>query len=258
MEAREIVEPIEAEPVENLTEETVEENEEPAFSYAELNLTENGVRVKFENEAGRTTYKTLGLESIARIFNKDQVFDSGFLPLYGSNYIGVKRVIRIGDKQIYLLESCPMNRDTDYKRETIKKVRYPGLIMAVICRSNVDQSVSVTDSRIFATTGPIMRESDALYDFPFGNVYSGNRGSICWGSYSNILHSADTVPKACSLLTTFLDAQMNSDLYQPFIGKGLEDLLQDLSEAKNFPYDGLKKSMTIKELLSLTKSKRVG
>lgn len=224
-----------------------------------LRITSAGIKAEFENNNGRKVFKNIGLQSMSRILNKDSEFDTGFLPIYGNSYIGIKRYIKMGDKELLFIEASPSNRLVKFgydNLEEIPKVKFPGILMSVVCRVNKDGSLEPRDTRLFATRGPVVRDSDVLYKYPFGNVYSD--GKICWGSVQydrgikNLTHAG-------SLLDLFLSTAMNTDLYSRNSGLGLKDLLKSLQDQSEFPYEDLTDAnMSFRGLTSLLKGKNVG
>jgi hypothetical protein len=228
-----------------------------------LKITTAGIKAEFEGINGRKIFKNIGLNSMSRILNRDSEFDTGFLPIYGRNYMAIKRYIKMGDKEILFIEASPCNRLIKFgynSLDEITNVRFPGLMMAVTCRVNNDGTISPKDTRVFATQGPILRDTDQLYRFPFGNVYTPD-GRVCWGSAQREHNKIKTLTQAGSLLDTFLFAGMNEDLYsneQNNTGILLEEYLETLQDKSEFPYSDLKPEITFKDLTSLLKSSSIG
>ena len=79
-----------------------------------MKITSTGIKAEFETSNGKKVFKNIGLGSLSRVLNRDTEFDTGFLPLYGSNYIGIKRYIKMGDKEIIFIEGSPSNRNVDF------------------------------------------------------------------------------------------------------------------------------------------------
>lgn len=231
-----------------------------------LKITTSGIKAEFQGTNGRKVFKNIGLQSMSRILNKDSEFDTGFLPLYGRNYMGIKKYIKLGDKEIVFIEGSPCNRTVKYYNRNIDNpnqdllnVRFPGLIMAVVCNVEKSGALKVVNTRLFATQGPVLRDSDQLYRFPFGNVYQPD-GRICWGSASHEQQKIKNLTQAGSLLDTFLFSRMNSDLYGGSCnksGKNLDSYLESLKDISDFPYGDLIPEISFKELTSLLKSKNV-
>lgn len=228
-----------------------------------LKITSSGIKAEFKGTNGRKIFKSIGLESMSRVLNRDSEFDTGFLPLYGRHYMGIKRYIKAGDKEILFIEASPANRLVKYgsNSKEITNVRFPGLMMSVMCVADSRGKLKVKDTRLFSTVNPILRESDMLYRFPFGNIFQPD-GRVCWGNIENsALGNIKNLTHAGSLLDTFLFSGMNSDLY----GSGtrdrsgsLEDHLKRLQDLPEYPYDELISEISFKELSSLIKSKNVG
>lgn len=65
-------------------------------------------------------------------------------------------------------------------------------------------------SKVFATSGSsILKDTDPLFCFPFGNVYEDGR--ICWGS--NRIPPANTPLAVTGIINLFYDAPFNGDLF---------------------------------------------
>jgi len=228
-----------------------------------LKITTAGIKAEFEGTNGRKIFKNIGLNSMSRILNRDSEFDTGFLPIYGRHYMAIKRYVKMGDKEILFIEASPCNRLIKWGHDNldeITNVRFPGLLMAVTCRVNNDGTISPKDTRVFATQGPILRDTDQLYRFPFGNVYHPD-GRICWGSAGREHNKIRTLTQAGSLLDTFLFAGMNNDLYGNDTNNanmGLEQYLRSLQDKPEFPYSDLKSEISFKDLTSLLKSSNIG
>lgn len=230
------------------------DNQKPVI----LEITNNGIKAQFESESGSKIFKSIGLQSLARVLNKDAEFDTGFLPTYGKDYIAIKRYIKMGDKEILFIEASPANRTVNHRDDgEFPRVRFPGLLMAVTCRVKNDGTLEPRDTRLFATHGPLMRDTDRLFKFPFANVHQEN-GSICWGSI-NWRHGIRNLTQAGSLLTRFLGEECNNDLYSSAgCGVNLRDRLQSLTDASDFPYEQLREDLNFSGLMSLCKSRRIG
>lgn len=228
-----------------------------------LKISTAGIKAEFEGTNGRKIFKNIGLNSMSRILNRDSEFDTGFLPIYGRNYMAIKRYVKMGDKEILFIEASPSNRLVKFgydNLEEIPNVRFPGLLMAVTCRVNNDGTISPKDTRVFATQGPILRDTDQLYRFPFGNVYTPD-GRICWGSAGREHNKIKTLTQAGSLLDTFLFAGMNNDLYnndQNGSRMQLQDYLKSLQDKPEFPYGDLRAEINFRDLTSLLKSNSIG
>lgn len=214
-----------------------------------VKISQEGIHVEMDDE-GKVIHKGLGYESLVDALVCDKIFDSGILPIFGKNYIGVKQFIEHGDTTILLLESSASLRNVEYvssDRVLIKDVPYPGLIMGVICRKE-ESKYKIIDTKIYATRNPIFSEHDSLYRFPFGNVYTN--GSICWGGVG--LSKIRSIKQACNLLNLFISSAMNNDL----TSGNLKNKLENLRDSGEFNYDTLTKVMTYKELISLLMNKK--
>jgi len=225
-----------------------------------LTVTNGGIKAEFKGRSGNKIYKNIGLNSLARVLNKDAEFDTGFLPVYGKNYIAIKRYVKMGDKEILFIEASPNNRTCKYNNVNegeILNVRYPGLMMAVTCRVKNDGTLEPRDSRLYATQGPIIRDTDQLYRFPFANVYEDGR--ICWGGV-DWTRGIRNLTQAGSLLDRFLSETMNDDLYHRGNrrNESLRDRLIGLKDAPEYPYDTLTADFQFRDLMSMVKGRSIG
>lgn len=226
-----------------------------------LRISNSGVKAEFEGDKGKI-YKNIGLPSLSKILTIDAEFDTGFLPIFGKNYIGVKRYYKYPDKEIIFIEASPANRTVrfgkgDSETKEFKNVAFPGLLMAITMRVKSNGQLEVANHKLFATPNPIIRDSDQLYRFPFGNVYSD--GGICWGNI-NPSKNIRTLTQAAGLLDEFLYGRMNSDLYSSgrSSGMSLEKLLESLQDKPEFTETLTKTDLTFRDLASMLKSKNVG
>lgn len=226
-----------------------------------LKISNSGVKAEFEGDKGKV-YKNISLPSLSKVLTVDAEFDTGFLPIFGKNYIGVKRYYKYPDKEIIFIEASPANRTVnfgknDFDTKEFKNVAFPGLLMAITMRVKSNGQLEVANHKLFATPNPIIRDNDQLYRFPFGNVYSD--GAICWG---NIVPGKNikTLTQAASLLDEFLYGRMNADLYTPNRSNGmsLEALLESLQDKPEFTETLIKTDLTFRDLVSMLKSKNVG
>lgn len=224
-----------------------------------LKVTNNGINAEFINNSGQKIYKNIGLPSMARIWSKEAEFDSGFLPAFGKNYIATKRYIKYSDKDILFVEASPSRRTINFNNgKKYENVMFPGLLMGIMCKRKTNGDIEIVTERLYATVGPILRDTDPLFIFPFANVHAQS-GSICWGGI-NYRRNIKTIAQAGSILDTFLYNTMNSDLYdKSTFGVSLPDLITSLQNSESFPYEKLKKAgLTFKELNSLLKNRRNG
>jgi hypothetical protein len=225
-----------------------------------LRITTEGIKAEFKKSTGGKVFKNINVDSMAKILNTDAEFDTGFLPLYGKNYMGTKRYIKYPDKEIMLVEASPSWRTVKFdtgggKIKELSGVAFPGLLMAVVCRPEKNGTLRIVHERLFATGSPTLRDTDILYRFPFGNVYEDGR--ICWGQV-NESKNIKSISQAGSLLDTFLFNTMNSDLYYKS-EPPLLAYLESLQSGVDFPHETLRATQyTIKELTLLMKSKNIG
>lgn len=228
-----------------------------------MTISSGGIKAEFEGKNGRKVYKNIGLASMSKILNRDTEFDSGMLPLYGRNYMGIRRYIKAADREILFIEASSTLKTIKhgYDRddlEELSNVRLPGLLMTVVLRTE-GANLRVSDTRLFSLRAPIMRDTDQICRFPLGNVYQPD-GRICWGSAERDLSGIKSVNQAGGLLDSFLFSAMNDDLYGSGTTRTGTDVishLRSLQDLTDYPYEELKNEMNFKDLLSLLKSKNV-
>jgi len=263
------------------------EVEEDFLSYIEENdsldvkLTTAGARLNLPN--GRS--KNISLKGLAKAMSDDVGVDTGFLPLLGSNYAGIRRYIQFSNKHILLLEASPGKRKvrfetrctTDTWRDEhadiytqdhdngileIEGVCFPTLIMAVSLEEEDSGRLKYKTSRMYASKIPVFNDDTQLYKFPFGNVYADNR--ICWGEMEDEVrgHRYNSVLQAGGLLERFMSSYYNRDLFSSSnshladidrnrLQNVFSSLVKDHTE---YPVDTLKNAMKVNEVISLLKN----
>lgn len=224
----------------------------------QLSIGSNGIKAEFSTTKGKKIFKNIAMGSLAKALNNDAEFDTGFLSIYGRNYIGVKRLIKIGDRELIFVEASPANRDVSFgynsdDNRQFNSVRFPGLLMGIVCDVSNSGAYHVKAMKLYATRNPLMSDQDRLYRYPFGNVYDD--AGICWGSV-NDKNKVRNVSQAASLLPAFIESQMNSDLYPGHRSYGsLADQLESLQDASDYDYDSLRSAnMNFRDLVSMFKN----
>lgn len=226
-------------------------------SYVIAKLNKHGVRL--ETPDGKLG-KNVSYTSFAKTMLDSASLDTGYLPLLGAKYIGVRRYMQFKNKHAIFVEATPTIRAVEYDRKNGDpyqkfSVPFPGLLMAIIMTENTDGRLVHHNTKIYATVGPVINDSTDLYKFPFTNVYDDNH--ICWGDIK--INMPMTVLQAGSLMDTFVTSIFNNDLFRasttPYkSATNLESVLKDLATKTTYPYDTLSKAITMGSLISQIKN----
>ena len=67
-----------------------------------LKLTSHGARLESDNDPNY--FKNISLKSLAKVIMDDANLDTGFLPLAGKNYSGIRRYVQVKDKHFVFIE----------------------------------------------------------------------------------------------------------------------------------------------------------
>jgi hypothetical protein len=242
-------------------EETFLDENAPEVSSLTIKVTPTGARLEREDDP--SFFKNISLKSLARAIMDDASIDTGFLPLYGQNYIGIRRYLQFRDSHVVFIEASAGKRLAIYdaNRDTREEyiIPHPYSLMAIKLKELSTGKFKVVASRMYAMSAPLFSDTAQLYRFPYGNVYSDGR--ICWGGYqsdvdrkryNNILQSGE-------LVDLFLNTGYNDDLFYrdsiPTPGLGsFRDVYNEMSTKEDYPYDTMQAHLTFSEALSLMKN----
>jgi len=155
-----------------------------------------------------------------------------------------------GNQHLVILEAKAHKRDIIFRNKAQSEapqlpfynVPFPYLVMLVKAKEQ-DNAFTVDGTRIYAMKGPLLKDDDMVYDYPYSNVYNED-GRVCWGK---ALGKTSTILHLSTLLNEFLISVMNNDLYNPlrshYPAKSFLELLERLNtEAlEEYPYSTLTK-----------------
>src|SRR5690606_3522024 len=125
----------------------------------------------------------------------------GFLPLYGLDYIGIRRYLQIANKHFVFIEASAAKRNIIYHRndgQETHSIPHPHLLMVVKLEEGSEGTFRVRGTRLFAMQTALFSEDTQLFSYPYGNVFVRDHGRVCWGEfdrevgnarYKNILQS---------------------------------------------------------------------
>jgi hypothetical protein len=230
--------------------------------YAEISYEDNGI----------TKNKVVDVDDLHTVFKDNVDYDSGDLGIWGTNVMGIKRLISRGDKHWVIVEAINPLVTTTLGNTTHKDVPYPSLLMGVsLIKEGTRFRVDTNKTFILAHQNMITNSNDNLYDFPFSNVWQDTMGRICWGNIS--LPKLDSFAQSIGIMQIFLQGVMNTDLVKlgnlnpsgdmkPIIQASRSDVSQilgnmfkELIKIKAFPYQevGLRKKNTYGDLIRYCK-----
>lgn len=230
--------------------------------YLTVKLTPYGARLEKNDDP--SYFKNVSLKSLARAIMDDASIDTGFLPLFGSNYIGIRRYMQFRDKHLIFIEASEGIRMAKFDNGNVSEdyhIPHPFMLMAVRLKEMNDGKFKVEDIRMFAMRSPLFMEEAQLYKYPYGNVYTGSQGKICWGDYQSEVDRVryNNFLQSGELMNTFIHTGYNDDLFhsstQPISGqRTFRDVYQQMSERDSYPYDSLSENIKFSELVSLLKN----
>lgn len=230
--------------------------------YAEITYDDRGV----------TKNKVVDVDDLHTVFKDNVDYDSGDLGIWGTNVMGIKRLISRGDKHWVIVEAINPLVTTTLGSTTHKEVPYPSLLMGVnLIKESTRFRIDINKTFVLAHQNMITNSADVLYDFPFSNVWPDSMGRICWGNIS--LPKLDSFAQSIGVLQIFLQGTMNTDLvklgnltptgdFKQIIklersdtSTVLASIFKELIKLKSFPYNqfGLKKKNTYGDLIRYCK-----
>ena len=218
--------------------------------YAVLKFKKEGIQLEKIDESGEKSMKFVAPDDLRNIFVDNTVFDFGFLPLIGKDYIGLRRYIKEGSKEIFFIESTPRKVNTSFRDIIIENVAWPSLLMVIIADRTLEGKLLIKTTKLFALKTPCLSEKTKMYRFPFANVYTGDN-RICWGDLEEDLDEIKNAGQMSGLVHSFIYSIMNDDLYSSGSGDNpdhnhegnqasLKSFLRDCAKDSIFPYDILK------------------
>ena len=230
--------------------------------YLTVKLTPHGARLEKNDDP--SYFKNVSLKSLARAIMDDASIDTGFLPLFGSNYIGIRRYLQFRDKHLIFIEASEGKRFARFDDREVSEdyhIPHPFMLLGVRLKEMEDGRFKVESTRMFAMNSPLFMEEAQLYKYPYGNVYTGSQGRVCWGDYQREVDRVryNNFLQAGELMNTFIQTGYNNDLFhrdaQPFPDMdSFQTIYSRMEERDYYPYDSLSESIKFSELISLMKN----
>ncbi len=225
--------------------------------YLTIKLAANGARIEGK------TIKNVSYETLAKSIKNETSLDTKYLPLMGSDYIGIRRYLVSKGKHYVFVEATPSIREIGYAGSSdtepvLMKVPFPGILFVMTLKENSegDLQLDSNECRLFALDGPMFNDSAVLYKYPFTNVYNDYR--ICWGhTLDNINVKNMNILQGAGLLHLFLTSINNEDLWSSSNYKldnkpsSCKVLFQELEKDRTFNSKAMTKAMTAAGLISL-------
>ena len=251
-----------------------------------IKVLKDCAEVSYEIPGRKKQIKVIGISDIPGLFDSKILFDSGMLPVFGTeNSYGIQRIIQKDNQMIVFVqginpfvnmlhtECSDLDENarellgigsiktafSEYTKKheegatCYKNVYLPNLLMSVQLKKDSKDCWKVHNTGLLCYKDHFISDQTQLYKFPFSNIYRGSTyGSICWGSENPVASSAG---QAVALIHSFLGAIMNTHLFDPIKIKGYEiqcssELLAYLSlrseDINCFPYEDINLSKVIK------------
>lgn len=234
--------------------------------YAVLKFKEEGIQLEKTDRSGEKSIKYISPDDLRNIFVDNTVFDFGFLPLIGKDYIGLRRYIKEGSREIFFIESSPCKTNVLHEdlSNPVENVPWPRLLMVFITDRGASGKLSIATTKLYVLKTPCLVGETKLYRFPFANVYEGDN-KICWGDLTERLRNVETSAQMGGMVNDFIHSTMNNDLYSIEEGENdnnhegdqgkLTNFLKDCAEEGEFPYSLLKDlNMNFNSLIDLCKN----
>ena len=242
----------------------------------EIKVLNNFAEVSYKQNQ-KVIKKLVGISEIPALFDVKTVFDSGIMPVFGTqNAFGVQRIIQNdtgliilvqamnpfanvkhteyrtlseGQKEKLGISHISLDPDSYVKDEddyaVYKNVYFPNLLMSLHLKQGTN-GYTLGSSGILGFKEAFITDQTQLYDLPYSNLYrNGTHGGICWGSTELKIQS---IAQSVSAIHSFLGSTMNTDLFDSFDINDMEiecssQLLAYLAmrgtagELMSFPYD---------------------
>ena len=191
---------------------------------ANLTIINNGLEKK----------KNISTEDLTSHLVSDYKLNTGLLPTGTRYFSGAKSNYNISIELPAKIRSMKVYSSGSRKKE-VMEIPFP------VCSFNFNiQNYELRDTRIFSMKHPLQTEKDAMYCFPFGNVYGDGR--VCWGSVK--LSKVSKPMELVSIITLFLGSEFNGDLANNFNTKdkvgNFWELIAHLKDKTEFSLDFLR------------------
>jgi hypothetical protein len=191
--------------------------------------------------------KIIGISDIPGLFDTKISFDSGILPLFGTeNAYGVQRIIQKDNQTLVFIQAInpfvnvmhTVNSELTATARTslgishiktkhseitskspegftiYKNIYFPNLLMMLNLTKDGRGNMMVKDSGLLCYKEAFLTDNTQLYRFPFSNTHKDSTcGKICWGSQSA---QANSLAQSIGVIHSFLGAVMNHHLFDSF------------------------------------------
>ena len=220
-----------------------------------IEIESNHALIKTYDENNTCKTKLIDVANLQSIFKDKTEFDTGDLPVAGSNIIGIRRIYTRGNKGFIIANGVNLVRSLTFGsrhdgEDQIKRyddIGLPSLLLTLTYEKDTDGNMRILNSYLHAHENFLVGDSDRLYVPPFGNIYADQRCRICWSSagINQITHPGQVI----GLVEMFCSSRFNGDLYSDgyadssrFDTDSLPYFLRDLSRKspRVFPYEEVK------------------
>ena len=172
-----------------------------------LNIGEHYAEVLVRGQTNERKIVRTG--DLKHLFLSEAGFDTGILPVFGQNAMGIKQIITKGNVWTVVIDCVNIKRDINFGSLSLKSVPFPDMLFVLTVEVD-SNSFKVIDERCYCHIEPIIKEETMLYLFPFGNIFSDQR--ICWGDYSKI-GKVKNLNQLIGIPELFLSSGFNSHIY---------------------------------------------
>ncbi|MDD3412552.1 MAG: hypothetical protein PHY47_00985 [Lachnospiraceae bacterium] len=177
----------------------------------QINLNDGYAEISYKESNGIKQNKIVDIDDIHSLFKENIDYDSGDLGIWGSNCIGIKRLISRGDKHWVLVEAVSPIVTVSFDGKEYKNVPFPSVLMGVkLVKDGIRYRVDKDRTFALCHENNLVLSSAQLYKFPFSNVFNEAMGKVCWGRID--LPKLDSFAQAIGVMQMFLQGDMNTDL----------------------------------------------
>ncbi len=166
------------------------------------------VKIIDSSQSGKTSVKTVSVQSFVEAINANVGFSKGYLPP------GTFHYVRRENHEIIAFEVSARVRDVRYTNgrrghdDRYFTVPVPRLIAAARLQNNDDGYATVTEVHLGALAGPVVGPSTLVYKFPYPNVHM----TVCWGGNVLPRYKIGEYQGLASLIDLFFESSFNDDL----------------------------------------------
>lgn len=180
-------------------------------------------QVTLTDDKGIEKHKTVMVDNLISNLTSSFRFSTGLLPANTRFFSGTATDYLIGiesPSRVRRFLRSSYNTQVNGKMPKELKIPFPTCLFVFEVRES-----KVRKSQAFAVRGSVVRESDTVCRFPFGNIY--HDGRICWGK--NSLGAINNPVALTGVVATFFDAPFNGDLFDRNTIRKPMDMKEDLN-----------------------------